>query len=162
MAGQRVARHKVVSITYSVRDQRDDNLMEAVDVPVDYLHGGRYGLFEKIEAALTGKGVGDVVEVLLTPEEGFGPHDPDKTFTEAIENVPPQFRVKGAQAEFENEAGEKLTMTVTHIDAGTITMDGNHPFAGKNVIFQVRVMAIRDATPAEVMAGEPQQAGGLH
>lgn len=163
MAAQKIARHKVVSVTYSVRDQRDDNLMEAVDIPVDYLHGGKVGLFHKIEAALEGKTVGDVVEVTLSPEEGFGPHDPSLTFTDVLENVPPEFRRMGAKAEFHNDQGEKVTMTVTHIDAGTITLDGNHPFAGKTVIFQVRVADIRDATFSEIAAGEVEQSSSsLH
>jgi FKBP-type peptidyl-prolyl cis-trans isomerase SlyD len=162
MAEAKVSRGKVVSVTYTIRDQADDNLLEAIEVPVDYLHGGRVGLYEKIEAALEGKSVGDGVEVLLTPEDAFGPRDPDLTFTDVLENVPPDFRRLGAQAEFNNEVGETVTMTVTHIDAGTITLDGNHPLAGKNLIFAVRVAAIRDATPQEMMTGEVAQAQGLH
>ena len=162
MAEPRVTRNKVVSVTYTVRDSRDDNLLEAIDIPVDYVHGGPAGLFEKIEAALEGKGVGDSVEVILAPEEAFGPHDPSRTFTDVIENVPPEFRRLGAQAEFHNDEGETLTMTVTHVDAGTITLDGNHPFAGKTVIFAVTVAGIRDATPLELASGEVQQSQGLH
>jgi FKBP-type peptidyl-prolyl cis-trans isomerases 2 len=162
MAEAKVSRGKVVSVTYTIRDQADDNLLEAVEIPVDYLHGGRTGLYEKIEAALEGKAVGEGVEVLLTPEDAFGPSDPDLTFTDVIENVPPDFRRLGAQAEFTNEAGEVVTMTVTHLDAGTITLDGNHPLAGKNLIFSVRVAAVRDATAQELMTGEVAQAQGLH
>jgi len=162
MAEAKVSRGKVISVTYTIRDQADDNLLEAVEIPVDYLHGGRAGLYEKIEAALEGKTVGEGVEVVLTPEDAFGPRDPSLTFTDVLENVPPDFRRLGAQAEFTNDAGETVTMTVTHIDAGTITLDGNHPLAGKNLIFSVRVAAIRNATPQELMAGEVAQAQGLH
>jgi len=162
MAEAKVSRGKVVSVTYTIRDQADDNLLEAVEIPVDYLHGGRTGLYEKIEVALEGKAVGEGVEVLLTPEDAFGPSDPDLTFTDVIENVPPDFRRLGAQAEFTNDEGETVTMTVTHLDAGTITLDGNHPLAGKNLIFSVRVAAVRDATPQELMTGEVAQAQGLH
>lgn len=162
MAEAKVSRGKVVSVTYTIRDQADDNLLEAVEIPVDYLHGGRTGLYEKIEAALEGKAVGEGVEVLLTPEDAFGPSDPDLTFTDVIENVPPDFRRLGAQAEFTNDEGETVTMTVTHLDAGTITLDGNHPLAGKNLIFSVRVAAVRDATAQELMTGEVAQAQGLH
>ncbi|WP_127478745.1 FKBP-type peptidyl-prolyl cis-trans isomerase [Sulfurivermis fontis] len=162
MAEAKVSRGKVISITYTIRDQADDNLLEAVEIPVDYLHGGRVGLYRQIEDALEGKAVGESVEVLLTPDDAFGPRDPGLTFTDVLENVPPEFRRLGAQAEFTNEAGETVTMTVTHIDAGTITLDGNHPLAGKNLIFAVRVAAIRDATPQELMTGEVAQAQGLH
>lgn len=162
MAEEKVTRGKVVSVTYTIRDQADDNLLEAVDIPVDYLHGGRAGLYQKIEAALEGKAVGESVEVVLTPDDAFGPRDPSLTFTDVLENVPPEFRRLGAQAEFSNEAGATVTMTVTHIDAGTITLDGNHPLAGKNLVFAVRVAAIRDATPQEMMTGEVAQTQGLH
>lgn len=161
MTAQRVARNKVVSVTYSVCDPQG-NVLEQVDIPVDYLHGGRVGLFEKIEVALEGCAVGDEVEATLSPEEGFGYPDPDKVFSDAIENVPPEFRKLGAQAEFHNDQGEKLTMVVTHVDAGTVTLDGNHPFAGKDVTFRVKVAAIRDATPLEVAQGEAQSGGGVH
>lgn len=162
MAEAEVRRGRVVSITYTIRDQADDNLLEAVEIPVDYLHGGRAGLYQPIEDALEGKAVGDRVEVTLKPEDAFGAHDPRLTFTDVIENVPPDFRRLGAQAEFTNEDGETVTMVVTHIDKGTITLDGNHPLAGKNLIFAVSVVAIRSATPQELASGEAAQAQGVH
>lgn len=162
MSEEKVARGKVVSVSYTIRDQANDNLLEAVEIPVDYLHGGRAGLYEKIEKALEGRGVGERVEVTLAPEDAFGEADPSLSFTDRIENVPPEFRQLGAQAEFTNESGESVTMVVTHIDAGTITLDGNHPLAGKNLIFSVEVVAIRPATPQELMMGEVAQAQGLH
>ena len=162
MAAAKVGLGKVVSVTYTIRDQADDNLLEVVEIPVDYMHGGRDGLYRQIETALAGKQVGERVEVVLMPEDVFGPRDPGLTFTDAIENVPPEFRQLGAQAEFTNESGETVTMTVTHIDAGTITLDGNHPLAGKNLVFAVTVAAIRDATPQEMMTGEAAQVQGMH
>jgi len=159
MSEPTVDRNKVISITYTIRDESGE-VVEAVEIPVDYLHGGRYGLYPKIEQALDGKQVGDMVEVTLTPDEGFGPHDPAKTFTDAIENVPPEYRKLGAEAEFHNDQGETLKMRVVHVDAGTVTLDGNHPFAGKTVTFAVKVAAIRDALPDEVATGEPAQSPG--
>ena len=103
------------------------------------------------------------VIVDLPPEQGFGEWDPTKTFTDAVENVPPQYRRLGAEAEFVNEAGETLKMVVTHVDEGSVTLDGNHPFAGKAVTFYVTVAAIRDATSEEIATGDVQeQRGTLH
>ncbi len=148
-----ISKGKVVSITYTIRDEQDD-IKEAVEVPVDYLHGGNTGPFPKIEAALEGKAVGDVVSVALEPKEGFGERDPNLGFTDRIENVPPEFRQVGAEAEFYNEAGETIKMRVVHVDSGTVTLDGNHPFAGKTMTFRVEVRAIRPASPEELRAGE--------
>jgi FKBP-type peptidyl-prolyl cis-trans isomerase SlyD len=155
-----VARNKVVSVTYTITDESGD-VVEQIDVPVSYLHGREGGLFLKIERALEGKGVGDQVEVSLSPAEGFGDRDPDLTFSDRIENVPPAYRKLGAKAEFVNEAGEKVEMTVTHVDAGTVTLDGNHPFAGKTITFRVTVAEIRDARPDELASGTVSS-GSLH
>lgn len=153
MASDVVARDRVISLTYSVTDEVGETV-EQIDIPVHYLHGGRAGLFEKIEKALEGHQVGDSVSVELSPEEGFGSWDPTMTFSDAIENVPPQYRTLGAKAEFENGEGETMTMVVTHVDNGTVTLDGNHPFAGKTVTFHVKIENIRAATPEEIRNGE--------
>lgn len=152
MAEQRVQANKVVSVKYSIVDDRGE-VVEQIDVPVDYVHGGPSGLFEKIEQALEGKTVGEAVEVTLSPEEGFGVWDPELTYTDAIENVPPEYRKVGEKAEFYNDKGETIAMTVTHVDNGTVTLDGNHPFAGKTVTFNVTVAAVREASPDEMVNG---------
>ncbi len=155
-----ISKDKVVTVNYRIETD-DGETVEQMDTPVTYLHGRDSGLFESVEAALDGKAVGDVVSATLTPEEGFGDWDPDKTFSDAIENVPPEYRKMGAVAEFQNELGESLKMTVTHVDAGTVTLDGNHPLAGKTVTFHVRVVDVRDATPDEIRNGV-EQTPSLH
>lgn len=155
-----ITKDKVVTVSYRIEDEQGETI-EAVETPVSYLHGRDSGLFEKVEEALDGKAVGDVVSVTLSPEEGFGNWNPEMTFSDAIENVPPEYRKLGAVAEFMNEEGESLQMTVTHVDAGTVTLDGNHPLAGKTVTFHVKVLDTRDATPEELQNGV-QQMPSLH
>lgn len=155
-----IGKDKVVTVTYRIATE-DGETLEQVDTPVSYLHGRDSGLFEKVEAALEGKAVGDRVSATLSAEEGFGAWDPQKTFSDAIENVPPEYRKLGAIAEFVNEAGESLQMTVSHVDAGTVTLDGNHPLAGKTIVFHVRVVDVRNATADEIRNGV-QQMPSLH
>jgi FKBP-type peptidyl-prolyl cis-trans isomerase SlyD len=157
-----VAANKVVSVTYSIIDESGE-VLEQSDLPVDYLHGSENGLFMKVEEALEGKAAGDSVEVTLTPEEGFGQRDPTLTYSDKIENVPPEYRKLGAEAEFRNEQGGSIKMVVTHVDNGTITLDGNHPFAGKSLTFHVKIVGVRDATAEELESGvNPQQRPTLH
>ena len=150
----RVELNKVVAIIYRIHDG-DGKLLEQVDLPVSYVHGGEGRLFEKIEQALEGHAVGDTIEVLFGPEEGFGEYDPDLTFTDDIENVPPQYRQVGAEVEMQNEQGEVRTFTVTKVENGRLTVDCNHPLAGKTVTFTVKIVDIRDATPEEIESGSP-------
>lgn len=157
----RVAPNKVVSITYTIIDDTGE-LRERVDLPVSYLHGGRSNLFPQIEQALHDKCVGDVVSVRLAPEEGFGPHNPGLTFTDDLENVPEELRFLGAELEGQNAQGATMKFVVTEIRDGRLTVDANHPFAGKTVTFEVTVAGVRNASPEELMRGEPANThGGL-
>ena len=152
MSGEFISANKVVSFTYSIVDDSGETL-EQSDLPISYVHGGKHDLFEKIEQELEGAVVGDTVHVSLTPEEGFGLHDPDLTYTDDIENVPPEFHRIGAEVEMMNDQGDTKKFTVTRIENGKLTVDGNHPMAGKVITFNIRVATIRDATPEEVENG---------
>lgn len=147
-----VSKHKVVSIVYRICDEAG-NIMEQIDYPVSYVHGGPSDLIEKVETALEGTTVGDSVEVVLEPDEAFGDHDPALTFTDDLENVPSQFRHVGAEVEMQNDEGDSRTFVVSKIENGKLTVDGNHPMAGKRVTFIVTVKEIRDATEAEIKQG---------
>lgn len=161
MSEQKVAKNKVVYLTYSIIGDGGD-LFEQSDVPVGYVHGAGSDLFEQVESALDGVGIGARVEVTLTPEEGFGPHRPELTFTDDLDNVPPEFRFVGAEVEFENERGESMLFHVTSIEDGKLTIDANHPLAGKTVTFIVDVADIRDATPEEIANGRPAESGSCY
>jgi len=157
MVADTIRNGKVVSLTYRLFNERGD-VFEQSDVPVSYLHGHNSGLFEKIEQALEGKQAGDDIQVTLNPEEGFGRRDPGLTFTDDLENVPPELRYVGAQLEAQNAKGEVLQFRVTAIEQGKLTVDANHPLAGQTVRFQVTIREIRDATPDELQRGLPSGA----
>jgi FKBP-type peptidyl-prolyl cis-trans isomerase SlyD len=152
MSEQIVSKHKVVSITYRILNQQGE-LVEQSDIPIDYIHGTDNDMFAKVEQALEGKHVGDAVEVVLPPEDGFGHADPSLTFTDDIENVPPEFHHVGARPVFQNEHGDVTEFVVSKIENGKLTVDGNHPFAGKTMTFKVDVVGIRDATEEELTGG---------
>jgi len=104
-------------------------------------------------------GAGETVEVTLTPAEGFGDHNPALTFTDDLENVPPDLRYPGARLEAQNANGEILNFIVTQIGNGKLTVDANHPLAGQTVRFRVTVVDVRTATADELRSG---QAGAQH
>lgn len=82
-----IARDTVVALTYTLRNQKGE-VVEIHDLPVSYVHGSGADLFPKIERALDGKTIGDVVTIELTPEESFGHPDPKLMFIDDIENAP--------------------------------------------------------------------------
>lgn len=153
-----IRKGKVVSVTYTLQNEQGQ-VFEQSDIPVPYLHGHASGLFDKIEQQLEGKHPGDVIEATLSPEEGFGPHDPALTFTDDLENVPPELRYLGANLEAQNASGEMLTFVVKRIENGKLTVDANHPLAGQTVKFVVTVNDVRDANPDELRTGQPGASG---
>lgn len=155
MPEQTIGPNKVVYLIYEIKDLAD-NVLERTDIPVGYVHGGYNVLFEKVERYLEGHKVGETVHVTLNPDEGFGEYDSALTFTDDIRNVPLEYQQIGAEAVFENERSEQVTMVVNRIAGGKLTLDGNHPFAGKTVTFRITISSIRDAEKAEIENGIPR------
>ena len=75
------------------------------------------------------------------------------TYTDELENVPDEFRFIGAEVEMMNAQGDARKFTVTRIENGKLTVDGNHSMAGKAIPFRIKVTSIRDATTEEIANG---------
>jgi len=153
MSEPKVEKQKVVSFTYVIMDE-NGSVQEQSDIPTSYIHGVDGKMFQKVEAEMEGKHVGDVVELTLSPKDAFGERDPSLTYTDSVENVPKEFQQIGAEAMFRNDEGETVTMTVVKIENNQITLDGNHPYAGRQMSFKIVIQDIRDASLEEVGAGE--------
>jgi FKBP-type peptidyl-prolyl cis-trans isomerase SlyD len=146
-----VANGKLVSLTYSIRD-RGGQVLEQSNLPITYIQGGHNELIGGLDEALEGKRPGDEVDLELSPaQSGFGDYDPSLTFTEDIDNVPPQFHELGAEVPMQSDAGDVRTFYVTRIENGRLTVDGNHPLAGKHLRVHVRIRDVREPTPAELV-----------
>ena len=146
---------KYVALIYTIVDDRGE-VVEQHDVPLGFVYGSDTELIGSMDEAVVGKRKGDQVEVKLSPEQGVGPYDPDLTFTDQIENVPPQFRTLGAEVQMQNDQGETQSFYVTKIEDGMLTVDGNHPLAGKELTVRVTITEVRDAKPGE------DQVSGIH
>ena len=161
MSEQRISKNKYVEFTYSIADENGE-VVESVSMPVGYAYGGGQKMFDQVEAAIEGLTVGDKVSVDLPAGEGYSEHDPNLVFTDDLANVPPQFQKVGAEVEMQNENGESRVFVVTALDDKTITVDGNHPMAGKKVTFNLSVVSVRDATIEEINGQEAQSQQSLH
>jgi len=145
-----VQRGKLVTLTYSIADDQG-NVVEQNDLPVSFVYGGDTELIGGVDEAILGRQAGEEVTVELPAGQAFGPHDPTLTFSDDIANVPPQFRQLGAEVQMTNEAGEQRTFYVTRIEDGRLTVDGNHPLAGKALRVRIKIHEVRDATPEDAI-----------
>ena len=146
---------KLVELTYKVTDRQSGRLLTCVEFPLGYVHGRNEILAPSVHKALEGKRAGDVIEVPIDGSRIFGARDEKLVYTDRLENVPEEFRKVGTPILMENDRGQARTFLVTRMDGETLTVDGNNPLCGREVLFRLEVLAVRDATDEEMKAGGP-------
>lgn len=149
-----IVKNSVVTLDYTITDTQK-NLLDSGSEPLIYLHGGYKDVFEKIEKALEGKKVGDTICVQLTPKESFGVYDEALVVVEERGEFDDNIFV-GEQftevIEDDFEEDQKISYTIKEITDESVTLDGNHPLAGIDIIFSATVLAIRKANAKEIKA----------
>lgn len=149
-----ISKNSVVTLEYTITDTTK-NLLDSGADPLIYLHGGYNDVFAKIEQALDGKTVGDSITVQLTPKESFGEYDDSLVSIEERGEfddniyVGEQF-VEMIEDDDDEEEDQKISYTIKEITKDNVTLDGNHPLAGIDVIFTATVLAVRKASAKEI------------
>lgn len=151
---------KVATLHYTLKDNEGNILDQSDDGSFVYLHGA-FNIIPGLEAALTGKKAGEDVNVTVAPEDAYGIRSeehmqevPKEMFESDAEiNVGMQFYAQGP-------GGEDLMVTIAEIKDDVIVVDGNHPLAGMDLNFDVKVIDVRDATDEEMEHGHVHSAGG--
>ncbi len=144
---------KFVELTYKVTDKKSGHVLTRVEVPLGYIQGHNEILAPSIHKELEGKSAGDVIEVPIDGNQIFGPRDESLVFTDHIENVPEEYRQIGTSILMENDKGQTRSFVVTRLDDETLTVDGNNPLCGREVVFALEILTVRDATDEEIRAG---------
>ena len=145
--------NKFVELTYKVIDEHTGDVLTEVEFPLGYVHGTNEVLAPQVMAELEGKSAGDVIEVPIDCNKIYGPRDESLVITDYIENVPAEYRQVGTAILMENEKGQTKSFLVTRVDDNTVTIDGNNPLCGREVIFRLEILTVRDATSEEIAAG---------
>ena len=156
---QQIAKDKVVSIAYELTDTQGTLLdSSAGRPPMPYLHG-HGNIIPGLESELDGKSAGEQITVTVPPETAYGPTDPA-----LIQPVPksqfagvPNVEV-GMQFQASSPQGTRV-VRVVDINDDEVTVDANHPLAGKTLTFDVKIADVRDATPDELQQGQAQLSG---
>ena len=144
---------KFVELTYKVTDRKSGHVLTRVEFPLGYIHGHNEILAPSVHKELEGRSAGDVIEVPIDGNRIFGPRDESLVFTDRIENVPQEYRQVGTSILMENDRGGTRSFLVTRVTDQTLTVDGNNPLCGREVVFTLEVLSVRDATDAETRAG---------
>lgn len=158
----KIEKDKVVQFTYKMTDTDNNTLEDSTDMmPMAYLHG-HGGLLKGLEEAMEGHVEKDQFEVTLEPENAYG------LVKENTQQKIPMKHLQGAKkwkkgmvAVVHTEQGNKR-VTVVKPGKFMVLVDFNHPFAGKTLIFIVKVVSVREATTEEITHGHAHGEGGHH
>jgi FKBP-type peptidyl-prolyl cis-trans isomerase SlyD len=154
-----IADDVVVSLAYtlSVNGAVVDSSDESN--PVVFLQG--YGnIIPGLERELYGLHVGDEKHIVVQPRDGYGEVDPDAIMRIPKEEFPPQIPlVTGVELEVRDMEGNILHATIVGVDDEAVTLDFNHPLAGQELVFDVKVVDLREATEEELRHGHVHEAG---
>jgi FKBP-type peptidyl-prolyl cis-trans isomerase SlyD len=157
-----ITQDQVVSIHYTLRDDAGEVIdASAAGAPLAYLHG-RGNLIPGLERELTGKSAGDRLQVKIAARDGYGEYDSalvQRVPRRALKGVP-NLKV-GMRLQTQGANGARA-VTVTQVVGDMVTLDGNHPLAGKNLNFEVQIAAVREATAEELTHGHVHGPGGHH
>ena len=159
----KIEKNAVVTLTYELTDA-SGALLEKNSDPISYLHGGYDGIFPAVEEALHGKSAGDKFSVSMEPEDAFGAYEHDLVRVEPRDMFPKDVAV-GMQFEGGSEGDDDedfMLYTVTEVSGDEVTVDGNHPLAGRSLVFAGVITGVRAATAEELAHGHVHGDGGHH
>lgn len=155
-----IADKMVVTIDYTLKDDNGTVLDSSTEGNFVYMHGAN-NIIPGLENALAGKSAGDEVEVSVSPDEGYGERNDSMIQAVPRDMFDSEQEIQvGMQFHAESPEGEMIVVTVTDVEGDDITVDGNHPLAGVNLNFGVKVIDIREATEEEIEHGHVHGPGG--
>ncbi len=145
-----VAKDRVVTLDYNLKDA-DGELIDSSEgaEPLVYLHGND-NIIKGLEKHLEGKSSGDTVNCVVPAVEAYGERDESLVFKVTKAEFGPEASIEvGMQFEAHGEEGTQI-VTVVGMEGEDITIDANHPLAGEELHFSVKVVEVREATGEEL------------
>jgi len=152
----KIEKDKVVFINYLMKNEENETLEDTRETsPTGFLFG-HGALMPAIEGALVDKEVGALIKLELSPDEAFGERSDELVETIERSKFSKDMNfVKGSQFEVPGPDGQPETIFVQDVTDTHVTLDRNHPMAGKPISFEATVRDIRDATSLEIEHGHP-------
>lgn len=147
-----IGKDRVVSIDYMLKDDQGQMIDRSEGDPLVYLHGNN-NIIPGLERHLDGKKAGDKLSCVIAPADAYGEHDAEMVFSVAKKDFADADKIEvGMQFQAQEEGGMRV-VTVVGLDGDKVTIDANHPLAGKSLHFDVTVKDVREASEEELRNG---------
>ena len=131
------------------------------DEPAAYLHGHR-NILPALEEAMAGREAGDEFTVALTPAQAYGEYKEGHQQRVPIKHLATKGKLRPGMAVKVNTAEGPRDARVLKVGKFNVDLDLNHPFAGLDLAFDIRITEVREASREEIDHGHVHGAGGHH
>lgn len=158
----KVADGLVVTMDYSLTV--DGELIDTSEgsEPIEFLQGTG-GIIPGLERELYGMAIGDGKDVIVSAEEGYGEVDEEAHMDVPRQEFPAEIPLEiGTMLEMQDQDGNPMHARITEVGAETVCLDFNHPLAGKELHFSIKIAGLRPATPEELDHGHVHEDGHTH
>ena len=146
----KIAKDTLVHIEYTLHDANGVHL-NPNEGELIYLHGGYGHIFSELENVLEGKVLDDTFKVTLSEEEAFGKYNEELLFEEQLSDLPEDIYVgMELDGNDDDSAQEALIYIVTNINGNSVTLNANHPLAGKTITFEGVITEIQELDKDQV------------
>lgn len=110
--------------------------------PLEFDLGGG-NVIPGFEDGILGMEVGESKTVTIAPDQAYGQPKPDLVATVERKQFPDNIKPEvGLQLQMSQPNGQPLNVTITNIEGDSITLDANHPLAGKTLVFDIELLAV--------------------
>jgi len=153
---------QVVSMEYTLKVDGEVADTSQGREPLEFVHGAG-NIIPGLEREMVGMAVGDSKDVLVAAVDGYGEEDDNAFMDVPREQFPEEIPMKiGTEIQVQNQAGQPMYARIDTIGVKSVRLDFNHPLAGKELHFSVKVVGLRDATPEEKEHGHVHAPGHQH
>lgn len=162
MSVDTVQKDIVVSMEYALRvDNQEIDSSKGQD-PLQFLVG-HGNIISGLEREMMGMKVGEAKDVTIPPAEGYGEFDEEAFMNVPRSAFPKEISVEeGAELTVKDDEGKSRYARIDSVEGDTVTLNFNHPLAGDELHFNVKVVALREPTAEELQHGHVHQGGGHH
>lgn len=162
MSDKAVKDNQVVSMEYTLHvDGKKLDSSEGQE-PLEFLAGAQ-NIISGLEREMMGMKIGESKDVVVAPAEGYGEFD-EKAFVEVPKSeFPADMPLRpGLELQVTDQNGLPMYARIESVGDETVRLNFNHPLAGKELHFNVKVVGLRDATAEELEHGHAHTAGHDH
>ena len=153
---------KVLTINFTIKDEKGMVQDTTEGQPPYSFIASSNQMFEKVEETLSEMKVGEKKNLILTPADAYGEYDEEFVKITEPSHFPEGVELKEGMTFLTMVEEEETPVTIKKVEDNEITIDFNHPLAGKSLSMEVELLEVRDATEEELEHGHVHGEGCNH